>query len=72
MKKKRNYVTVLIFTLLLCGCGKSTIKETGDNSAGIENPVTQETTVQENQAEESTEPDSDCLLYTSPSPRDTR
>ena len=47
MKKKRNYVTVLIFTLLLCGCGKSTIKETGDNSAGIENPVTQETTVQE-------------------------
>lgn len=34
MKKKRNYVTVLIFTLLLCGCGKSTIKETGDNSAG--------------------------------------
>ena len=54
MKKKRNYVTVLIFTLLLCGCGKSTIKETGDNSAGIENPVTQETTVQENQAEEST------------------
>lgn len=61
MKKKRNYVTVLIFTLLLCGCGKSTIKETGDNSAGIENPVTQETTVQENQAEESTEPDSEVV-----------
>ena len=61
MKKKRNYVTVLIFTLLLCGCGKSTIKETGDNSAGIENPVTKETTEQENQAEESTEPDSEVV-----------
>ena len=61
MKKKRNYVIVLIFTLLLCGCGKSTIKETGDNSAGTENPVTQETTVQENQAEESTEPDSEVV-----------
>lgn len=61
MKKKRNYVIVLIFTLLLCGCGKSTIKETEDNSTGTENPVTQETTVQENQAEESTEPDSEVV-----------
>ena len=60
MKKKRNYFTVLIFAMLLCGCG-STIKETEKNSTGTESPVIEEMTAKENTTEESKEPDSEVV-----------